>query len=90
MAQNFLIRWDDEFLEVWDGAGCPVWTAIPSRAAHFEYGDADETAQDLQETGFDVVVTDIFGDVATVEVIQRELVRPAEPPGVIRATDPEY
>ena len=89
--QTFLIRYHDQFLKSWDGKSQPVWTPIPSLAAHFEYSDADDTAQDLQEKGWVCVVSDRFGNDATLDVIHRELGQPQkEGRGVVLATDPEY
>jgi hypothetical protein len=91
MAQTFLIRHHDQFLESWDGKSLPVWTSVPSLAAHFEYSDADDTVQDLQEKGWPCAVSDRFGNDATVDVIRRELNQPRIGGlGVVLASDPEY
>jgi hypothetical protein len=84
MTQNFLIRRGDQFLLSWEGGSEPQWTGVPSLAAHFTYQDADETAQDLQETGFECAVANIFGEIATLGVIRKQQGH------VVLATDPGY
>ena len=87
MTQNFLIRCGDQFLLSWERTA--EWTSVPSLAAHFTYEDADETCQDLQEIGFECAVTDVFGEIATLEVIRQQRERTGGT-GVVLATDPEY
>jgi hypothetical protein len=88
MIQNFLIRWGDQFLLSWEESE-PRWTGVPSLAAHFTYQDADETAQDLQEIGFECAVANIFGEIATLDVIRQQQGHVGGS-GVVLATDPGY
>jgi len=92
MAQTFLIKSDKGFLRAWaDANHDPTWTDVPSLAAHFDYQNADEACQTLQEIGFDTVVTDRVGRLATIEVIRLENnKRYADRAGIVLATDAEY
>ncbi len=73
MVGNFLIRNCESFLREWEEGEKPLWTPIPSLAAHMDYQTADQVCQGIRAQGLHwVYVCDVYGVEADLDVIQRD------------------
>jgi hypothetical protein len=71
--EKFLVRIGEMFVSRLDDDGKPLSTDVLSGALHLRYDRADTLCQHIRQKGYCAYVTDIWGDPASLEVIERAL-----------------
>jgi hypothetical protein len=73
MDEKFLVRIGEMFVTRLDSDGRPLCVDVPSGALHLRYDVADDLCQFLRKNGFHTYVSDVWGEPASLDVIERAL-----------------